>query len=325
MNFSSSETSVLDYYLQACSSACRDPSEFKRNPAYAGIVQNVNVTQGQDCINHVLLIHPGMLSDEKAMSKILEFDAKGDPSKETFQMGTAKTLTISPTMARYLKEVATLRVLFGDQLLQSCTVVEIGGGYGGLRTVLEIFAPPKHYYVVDLPIACKLHHICLNDTLKTRTTFVTTEELGATPSPAHVTTFKETLLSLSTPISSVKETVATTTAVAHASTTTPISSTTSPILVISNYAFSECSVAVRANYLNTIIRHAKYGYFTINHLSTTDRDALLAEFKRHQPRQFHMDKDITGKHNLIVSFKPAIRFQKRSLVSSTQPSSLKKK
>jgi hypothetical protein len=45
-------------------------------------------------------------------------------------------------------------------------------------------------------------------------------------------------------------------------------------LVISNYAFSECDVDVRKNYINTILNKCTRGYLTINYLNEAEKKEL---------------------------------------------------
>jgi hypothetical protein len=287
----------MTHYLQACDAAAADEAAFavfKCNPSYAGIVQNVNITQGRDCIAGVTKLWPELVRSDR-LTTLLEVDLHGSPRLDKL-FDDARPL-MSPTLARYLKEAATMRVAFGERLLNECTIVEIGIGYAGLRTVLHDCFRPAHAFLIDLPQACGLARAALTKLsngkeLLERTTFVTTHDLEKNTAPAQRLR-------------------------------AALRATNTKRLVISNYALSECDEAIRKSYVLEIVNRCQFGYLTINHLDTAARSALFtlllltpnsatatptsANETKHsdETRELTFGQDVTGGNNVLVLIHPA--------------------
>lgn len=278
-DFSASETSVMDHYLRACVTAATTDegfSVFKSDPSYAGIVQNVNISQGQDCLADVKQMSPDMLQPEW-LQQFLELDLYGSPKLEKLFEDSRPAL--SPTVARYIKEATNMKQTFGGKVMGAATIVEIGIGYGGLRKVLHDYFLPQHYYLIDLPCVCALAKRCLAASknglaMLSRTTFVTTADLEQNAAPAQ----------------SLRKMLAQ-------------GAQVGPKLVISNYALSECTGAVRKNYIDEIVNRCDHVYLTVNHLEPKHRAELIGSISVPN-RKITFTNDVTGKLNIVVLASP---------------------
>ena len=83
----------------------------------------------------------------------IDYKDKLDEIKENDALGTPVTCTydvvgtISPTTIRYLKNTSDIVTKFGTSFN---SIVEIGGGYGGLCKVLSSFVDFEQYLLLDL-------------------------------------------------------------------------------------------------------------------------------------------------------------------------------
>ena len=115
-------------------------------------------------------------------------------------------------------------------------IVEIGGGYGGLCKTLSVLNYFKHYSIIDLTEANALAFKYLNK-------FPELNNKHSHFDPEYIKNRDNTFLG-------------------------------SPDLVISNYAFSECSRDIQLLYYSKIIKQAHQFYFTYNNIT---RDNLNSE------------------------------------------------
>jgi hypothetical protein len=134
------QKSAIDPYLNICKlSATRDEyfSNFKNHPAYRHVLEHVPYEEGLQYLSEIKINY------EDRLEKIKENDLIGSPI--TFDYDDIGN--ISPTTIRYIKNVSDIITKFGSNFK---TIVEIGGGYGGLCKVLSSFIDFDSYLLVDL-------------------------------------------------------------------------------------------------------------------------------------------------------------------------------
>lgn len=135
---------------------------FKKHPAYAGVLEHASYQQGAVCLEIVSKQSPQMLID---LQKYQENDLIGGSSPQEYPVGK-----ISPSTLRYMKVASDIQVLFGNVE----KIAEIGIGYGGQMLVLDRAIKMKEYHLFDLQPVLRLaekyleHHI-LNSSYKTTT------------------------------------------------------------------------------------------------------------------------------------------------------------
>ena len=134
------EQSSIDSYLSACRSAAQASDffkTFKNNQAYRHVLEHVSYEEGQQYLDEIEL----------------EYEDKLDEIKENDKLGTPITCSydgvgqISPTTVRYLKNTSDIVTKFGTSF---DSIVEIGGGYGGLCKVMSSFVKFEQYLLLDL-------------------------------------------------------------------------------------------------------------------------------------------------------------------------------
>jgi phospholipid N-methyltransferase len=136
--------------------------QFKRHPAYAGVLEHASYMQGAMCLEAVNRQSPEMLKD---VEKYQENDLVGGSSPNEYSIGM-----LSPSTLRYMKVASDIKILFGNV----DKVAEIGIGYGGQMLVLDRTIQMKEYHLFDLQPVLRLaekyleHHI-LNASYKTTT------------------------------------------------------------------------------------------------------------------------------------------------------------
>ena len=140
-------------YINVCKKAVSDEStfkNFKRSRAYKTILEHVSHDLGKKYLDHVKKNNPELLQHLDSFVK--KNDRLGDPVKTLYS--EYSNLEMSPTTARYIKVLSDLEILFGS--LDGTNIVEIGGGYGGLATVISAKYSFNKYYNVDLKEPCLL-------------------------------------------------------------------------------------------------------------------------------------------------------------------------
>ena len=134
------QDSAVMPYLQACRAAAQGSDffrNFKSHPAYRHVLEHVSYEEGQQYLDEIKIDYKDKLDEIK------ENDALGTPVTCTYD-GVG---TISPTTLRYLKNTSDIVNKFGTSFN---SVVEIGGGYGGLCKVLSSFVDFEQYLLLDL-------------------------------------------------------------------------------------------------------------------------------------------------------------------------------
>ena len=134
------QESAVAPYLQACMAAARSSDffrGFKRNPAYRHVLEHVSYEEGSKYLDEIDLDYSSKLDEIK------ENDTLGDPITCDYKgIGF-----ISPTTVRYLKNTSDIVNKFGTSFN---SIVEIGGGYGGLCKVMSSFIDFNNYLLLDL-------------------------------------------------------------------------------------------------------------------------------------------------------------------------------
>lgn len=135
---------------------------FKKHPAYAGVLEHASYEQGAICLEVIKKQSPEILEN---VEKYKENDLVGGSSPQEYPIGR-----ISPSTLRYMKVASDIKVLFGNVE----KVAEIGIGYGGQMLVLDRTIKMTEYHLFDLQPVLRLtekyleHHI-LNSSYRTTT------------------------------------------------------------------------------------------------------------------------------------------------------------
>ena len=143
-------------YPQFCELASNDDSvfeNFRSDPVYRKIVETVSYPGGRDYLKK------SCLQDKMLSSYFNEFgknDLLGNPQVFIYRYGflKLKKISFSPTTLRYVKVLADLQDLFGP--LNHMRIIEIGGGYGGLCSIIYKMFKPASYTIIDLEPCLKL-------------------------------------------------------------------------------------------------------------------------------------------------------------------------
>lgn len=145
-------TSVTDCfkeYKHLCQQAAFNDdvfASFRGTRTYRRVADHLDRPWGIDYIKMI----DNMLNDlneepyEEYMSKFKFNDEIG----ETVVYDYKQHGIWSPTTLRYIYTALKIRCLFGS--LDNCTIVEIGGGYGGQAAILMTEFNIKDYYIFDL-------------------------------------------------------------------------------------------------------------------------------------------------------------------------------
>lgn len=209
---------VLGRYLNCCRDSVMDNEhfkKFKKNASYTPILEHVTKDQSNEYLQNILDQTPELAYEIE--DKFSINDSIGGPTIMKYTLPNGQSLESSPTTIRYVKVLSDLMKLFGD--LGGLKIVEIGGGYGGLATVIKQQFSFDHYYDVDLKWPGNLAKKYTSTLDIKNFTSITPGNLDK--------------------IGDVD-------------------------LVISNYAFSECNLETREEYIDKILSKAKMGYITHN-------------------------------------------------------------
>ena len=134
------QDSAVTPYLQACAAAAQGSDffkGFKSHPAYRHVLEHVSFEEGQQYLDEIEIDYKDKLDEIK------ENDAYGTPITCSY----AGIGFISPTTLRYLKNTSDIVNKFGTSF---DSIVEIGGGYGGLCKVMSTFVEFDQYLLLDL-------------------------------------------------------------------------------------------------------------------------------------------------------------------------------
>lgn len=132
-------------YLLVCEYAAKDErvfSNFKQEPAYRQILEHVCYEGGLRYIETL------EVPIEEVLTKLDNFkqnDKYGNPDLYEYE----KLGKISPTTIRYIKNTYDIFSYFKNTKIKN--IVEIGGGYGGLCTVMNSVFDFDNYIIIDLP------------------------------------------------------------------------------------------------------------------------------------------------------------------------------
>ena len=127
-------------YLNVCNYAANSSEFFKRfknHPAYIHVLEHVSYEEGQQYLKEIDIDYLDKLQEIK------QNDAIGKP--QTYDYPSIGN--ISPTTIRYIKNTSDIINKFGTSF---DSIVEIGGGYGGLCKVMSSFIKFDQYLLLDL-------------------------------------------------------------------------------------------------------------------------------------------------------------------------------
>lgn len=148
--FGSSITSEIGSYTEICEKAAKDPetfSKFRSHPMILNVIDTVDKKLGEKYLRIVQRNSPSYLN---RYDLIQNYEKTGSPKLSSyFNFGR-----VNPTTLRYMKVTSDLKKQFGP--LDQLRIVEIGGGYGGLPTMISLFEGFKEYTIVDLPQVLEL-------------------------------------------------------------------------------------------------------------------------------------------------------------------------
>ena len=127
-------------YLNVCNYAANSDEffkQFKSHPAYRHVLEHVSYEEGQQYLKEIDIDYLDKLDEVK------ENDSLGSPVIYEYP----SVGEISPTTIRYIKNTSDIITKFGTSFN---SIVEIGGGYGGLCKVLSSFIKFEQYLLLDL-------------------------------------------------------------------------------------------------------------------------------------------------------------------------------
>jgi hypothetical protein len=130
---------------------------FKNNNYYNGILEHVSCEQGIKYLELILNEFPN-ISYEYIVEFVKINDRIGFPKKYTYIINNTQ-LECSPSSLRYIYH--SLLILKHYKEKNQKEIVELGCGYGGLFLAISFFSNIleiniEKYYMIDLPIVCKL-------------------------------------------------------------------------------------------------------------------------------------------------------------------------
>ena len=134
------QDSAVTPYLSACRAAAQGSDffkNFKSHPAYRHVLEHVSMEEGHQYLDEIEIDYKDKLDEVK------ENDLYGTPITCSYD-GVGQ---ISPTTVRYLKNTSDIVTKFGTSF---DSIVEIGGGYGGLCKVMSSFVKFEQYLLLDL-------------------------------------------------------------------------------------------------------------------------------------------------------------------------------
>ena len=129
---------AVDPYLQVCKLAAQSSdyfNTFKSHPAYRHVLEHVSEDEGQKYLDEIQIDYMDKLDEVK------QNDSLGGPVTYDYD----KVGNISATTLRYIKNTSDIITKFGNSF---DSIVEIGGGYGGLCKVLSSFIKFEQYLLL---------------------------------------------------------------------------------------------------------------------------------------------------------------------------------
>lgn len=134
------QDSAVVPYLQVCHAAAVNTNKynnFKRDEAYRHVLEHVSREEGQLYLDEIEIDYQDKLDEIK------KNDTVGNPVMFDYP----NVGSMSPTTIRYIKNSSDIVNKFGTDIK---SIVEIGGGYGGLCKVLSSFIDFESYLLIDL-------------------------------------------------------------------------------------------------------------------------------------------------------------------------------
>tara|TARA_Y100000310_G_scaffold319768_1_gene375483 strand:+ start:1493 stop:2416 length:924 start_codon:yes stop_codon:yes gene_type:complete len=256
-------------YVQLCEAACKENKVFqffKQDRRYQEILEHVELEVSMAALERIGNLNPQIIQNYK---KYLINDFLGAPTTYNVKWKSGSPLApeeelelsnISLSTIRYMKVLSDLVALFGD--LENFNIVEIGGGYGGLATVICQEFRINKYYNIDLKWPAKLAK---------KYTRILGFENFISLEPPQIDSFSSRL------------------------------NGDAIDLVISNYAFSECNEKTQDEYIEKIIARAHRGYITQNG-SNPRAKRVFGEIKKTKEDLFIFDYDVTNRRHPIFTF-----------------------
>ena len=137
---------------------------FKRNTTYNEILEHVSREQGQ--VYYDLCKEEFQLADNDILSFATLNDSLGDPVKENYIFGS-----VSPSSLRYVYHSHTILKYLQFLDKKQYSIVEIGGGYGGLAIAVSHYSSKfgitiNEYNICDLDVVIKLQEMYIKQACK---------------------------------------------------------------------------------------------------------------------------------------------------------------
>ena len=131
-------------------------SRFKTSGEYTTILSHVDKQRGSLYLRDIEIQYPELLKDNRYLINDKlggdEFVNSSRKFKENFfNRNNKEKISIDPSTLRYLKQVGDIL-----SICKPTSIVEIGGGYGGLLLLLSQYCDVKSYYGYDHPDVIKL-------------------------------------------------------------------------------------------------------------------------------------------------------------------------
>ena len=144
-NTSFSDSGAVETFGSLCSMASQQDQIFKKfrsSRVLISVLDHVSIEQGYQYIKEISNLHSWTREFTQALKKI---DSLGKPKRYKFKCFG----TFSPTLLRYLKVYLELNESFKS--LDNLDIVEIGVGFGGQASVINILSKPRSYTLYDIP------------------------------------------------------------------------------------------------------------------------------------------------------------------------------
>jgi putative sugar O-methyltransferase len=142
----------VDKYADVCHTFAHDEvafADFKRNVTYNRILEGNEKLVGKIAYNQIADRNKLPLFLEN-INKLKENELYGNPRKEDY----FDLKDIAPSTLRYFNSFLEIEEVLGDA--KPKTIIEVGGGYGGLCKTLSVFYDFDSYTLVDMPEVLEL-------------------------------------------------------------------------------------------------------------------------------------------------------------------------
>lgn len=147
INSSISDNNIYPAFCEIASKRKDIFKVFRRVDVYCKIVGGGSAKSIERYINYID-IYGNKEYKECVLSRYKIFDKYGMPYKH-YGMINNKRIMMSSSTAMHLKVILDLQTIFSQDKLDR--IVEIGGGYGGLCSVIDAFYNFCSYQIIDLP------------------------------------------------------------------------------------------------------------------------------------------------------------------------------